>query len=218
MCIFFKSTIIVFFLIVFSFHNAFALQIIAPKEGEQVYAGSNLAVIVKPDAGEAWDKVLLGIFPMSHNIFTGEYKEEIKMKLDSLGPIEIAVLAVDKLGQETEIRRKIFVIMPPNAVLQSIMVGEDLMVLYVASPGSSLEDKQRIETDQVSVAGVYSDGVNRLITPSAMGTTYTSSDEQIVNIDSEGNVRAQGIGKAKITVRNGKYSAEVKVVVKPYKQ
>ena len=56
------------------------------------------------------------------------------------------------------------------------------------------------------------------MTPSSNGTTYASSDQNVVTVDKEGKVTAQGIGEAKIIVRNGKYSAEVKVVVKAYKK
>jgi hypothetical protein len=195
-----------------------ALSIISPQENQVFYAGSRVDVIVKPDAGEKWEKVLLAIYPMSFNILSGEYKETIEIPADELGIITITVLAADATGREVELRRNIISKMPPNVVLQSIMVGEDLIVLYIAPSGSSPEDKQRIESDEISVAGIYSDGVKRLITPSAMGTTYISSDGKIVTVDAEGRLTAKGLGRAKITVRNGKFSAEVKVVVKPYKK
>jgi hypothetical protein len=51
-----------------------------------------------------------------------------------------------------------------------------------------------------------------------MGTTYSSSDGKIVKIDSEGKVTPQEIGKATITARNGKFSANVTVFVEPYKK
>jgi len=133
-----------------------------------------------------------------------------------LGIITFYVRAYDKSGQETELKRSLLVKLPPNVVLQSIIV-DDYKTLFKLPMGSSPEEMQRIESRQLRVKGMYSDGVKRKLTSSASGTTYTSSDETIVKVDKEGKVTAQGIGKAKITIRNGSYSATVDVVVKPYK-
>jgi hypothetical protein len=196
--------------------SVWALSIISPRENQVFYAGSRVDVIVKPDAGEKWERVLLGIYPMSYGILSGEYKETIEIPADELGTIAISVLAVDAAGREVELLRNVISKMPPNVVLQSIMVSEDILILYIAPPGSTPEDKDAIELDQLGVAGIYSDGVKRYIASSAMGTTYYSSDNKVVTINSDGRVRSQGIGRAKITVRNGKYAAEVTVIVKPY--
>jgi hypothetical protein len=90
------------------------------------------------------------------------------------------------------------------------------MAIRKVPQGSNLVDVSKIETRQLGVAGIYSDGVSRQLTSSAMGTTYTSSDEKVTTVSPEGKATAQGLGTATITVRNGKYSATVKVVVKPY--
>jgi uncharacterized protein YjdB len=75
---------------------------------------------------------------------------------------------------------------------------------------------QRSETRQLRVYGKYSDGVARDISSSASGTTYTSSDENIVTVDTEGRISSQSVGTAKIVVRNGNFSSQIEVVVKPY--
>jgi len=194
-----------------------ALQIVSPKEGEVVFAGSKVTLIIKPAVGEEWEYVLYGLDTLSYEPLTQDYRATLTIPANLSGYQELSVTALDKYGKETEIKRNILVKLPLNVVLQGIRVGEDIMVLYIAPPDSTPEDKQRIESDEISVAGLYSDGVNRSITPSTMGTTYASSDEKIATVDSEGKLTARGLGRVKITVRNGKYSAEVKVVVKPYK-
>jgi hypothetical protein len=211
-----SKLILLTFLLCILNQQAEALTIISPQEGQIVYQRDRLTVIVKPDAGEQWTEVILDIFTMPYDAASQTYKQEIEIPDDETGNIDFNVLAIDALGNKVKLKRNLVVKMPPNVVMQSIMVGEELMVLYIAPPNSSPEDKQRIETDQVTVAGVYTDGVNRPITPSAMGTTYVSSDEKIVTVDSEGKLTAKGLGRAKITVRNGKYSTEVRVIVKPY--
>ncbi|GBE05313.1 bacterial Ig-like domain [bacterium BMS3Abin10] len=197
-------------------HELYALTIVSPSEGQVVYQGDRLTVIVKPDTGEDWKEVLIEVVPMSYNFLTNEYKAEIEIPRDeTTGIISFSVAGYDKGGKEFLLERSLFVKMPPNVVLQSILV-DDYKTLFKLPPGSSPEEMQRIESRQLHVFGIYSDNVNRELTSSASGTTYTSSNEQVVTVSPEGKVTAQGIGKAKITVRNGNFSAMVDVVVKPY--
>ena len=196
---------------------SYALTIISPTDGQIVYQGDRLTVIVKPDTGEKWEEVVIDIYPMSYNILTGDYREEIEIPEDQKGNIDFNVLAYDKAGKKVKLTRNIFVKMRPNLVLQSIRV-DDYKTLFKLPAGSSPEEMQKVESRQLRVDGIYSDGVERDLTSSSAGTTYTSSNEKIVTVNSEGKMKAQGIGEAKITVRNGKYSAQVDVVVKPYRQ
>lgn len=198
---------------------AFAATIVAPVENQQVEAGSWITLVVKPATGEQWQGFSVGFKPFQYDPVNKVYKLVIQVPNDTLGyRNDLEVYGIDIAGNEVELKRRIFVKLPANVVLNGISAGEDIMVLYKAPSDSTLEDKQRIETDELSVAGLYSDGVKRSITSSALGTTYVSSDEKIVTVDSEGRITSQGLGRAQITVRNNKYTAEVKVVVKPYKK
>lgn len=196
--------------------NGYALTIVTPSEGQVVYQGDKLTVIVKPDAGEKWEKVQIDIYPMSYSILTNDYREEIVIPKTETGYIDFSILAYDKTGKEVELKRTLFVKLPPNVVLQSIVV-DNYKTLFKLPPGSPL-DMQKIESRQLHLDGLYSDGVERDLTSSTSGTTYTSSNEQVVSVSAEGKLTAKGIGRAKITVRNGQYSAIVDVVVKPYKK
>lgn len=197
--------------------DSWAATIVSPKEDEQVDAGSWITVTVKPEPGEDWQGFIIEFKTLEYDAVNKVYKTTIQVPNDALGfRNDLRVIGVDSARNKVELTRRVFVKLPSNVVLQGIRVGEELMVLYIAPPDSSLEDRQRIETDEVSVAGIYSDGISRLITPSAMGTTYVSSDEKVVTVDSEGKLAAKALGRSKIAVRNGKYSAAVRVVVKPY--
>jgi hypothetical protein len=210
--------LLAFILIVFfMLRDANALSIASPTEGQIVTQGQRLTIIVKPDEGEKWEEVILNIYPMTYNILTKDYRQDIEIPEDEIGNIDFTVGAYDSTGKEIEVKRSLFVKMPPNVVLQSINV-ENLMILYKAPADLNPDDKKTFEERQITVAGIYSDGFNRQITSSSMGTTYTSSDEKIVKVDSEGKVTPQALGTANITIRNGKYSATVKVIVKPYKK
>jgi hypothetical protein len=121
-------------------------------------------------------------------------------------------------GKIVETQVEINVILPSNVTLQGISVDPTRILLQKLPTDSDSNKVRAYEARSIGVSGLYSDGVNRHIASSADGTIYASSDEKVVTVDEEGNVTAQGLGTATITVRNGKYSATAKVVVKPYKQ
>jgi chorismate synthase len=71
-----------------------------------------------------------------------------------------------------------------------------------------------LKTKEIGVAGVFSDGVRRSIKGSSFGTTYQSSNQDVVTVDSEGVLHAIGIGKAIITIRNGDQTAKTDIEVR----
>ncbi len=211
-----KLIIILLFVFIMLFtHIAFALQIITPKEGQIVYQGDRLTVIAKSDTGENWKEVLIEAVPMSYNFLTKEYKAEIEIPRDgTTGIISFFVAGYDRDGKELLLTRSLFVKLPPNVLLQSLIVEPNPLFLDKLPAGSDPDDVSVFGTRDISVKGVYSDGVKRKLT----GNTYTSSNEKVVTVSSEGKATAQGIGKATITVRNGKISVDVRVIVDPYKE
>jgi len=213
-----SSMLIVFVVFTLIFQNAVALTIISPTEGQVVYQGDRLMVVVKPEIGEVWEGVDLEMFPMPYNAITKEYKQEIGIPTTKTGVISFSITAYNTSGEAVKFNRSLFVKMPPYVVLQSIRANKTIMILFKAPVDMNIEDKKKVEERQITVSGAYSDGFNRQITSSTMGTTYSSSDGKIVKIDSEGKVTPQEIGKATITARNGKFSANVTVFVEPYKK
>jgi len=195
--------------------------IISPKEDEQVEAGSTISIIVKPDTGEQWKVFVIGFKELTYDFLNKVYKTTIQVPNDSLGyRNDLRVIGVDSTGRDVELSRRVFVKLPPNVVLKGIIAGysgNDFISLKKMPENSNVVDIERYGTRQLTTHGQYSDNVNREMTSAASGTTYTSSNEKVVTVDAEGNVKAQGIGTATITVRNGKYSATVTVVVKQYK-
>ncbi|MBI5847210.1 MAG: Ig-like domain-containing protein [Nitrospirae bacterium] len=158
---------------------------------------------------------------MDYNFIYRQYKATLKIPIDLLGNQELSISAVDQSGNAVELRGSIFIKLPPNVVLKGIVAGDagdDLISLKKMPVGSAAIDIERYGTRQLTTHGQYSDNVNREMTSATSGTTYTSSNENIATVSPDGKVSAQGLGTATITVINGKYSATVKVVVKPYKQ
>ncbi len=65
----------------------------------------------------------------------------------------------------------------------------------------------------VRVAGNYSDGVQRNITSSSLGTTYSGFDPEIVSVSLEGVVRGASPGATSITVQKGAHAQVISVTV-----
>jgi hypothetical protein len=150
-----SKLIVLFICILLPSQLCSAATIASPKEDEQVYAGSTITVIVKPDPGEQWQGFVIGFKAFEYDSVNNIYKITIQVPNDVLGyRDDLRVLGVDNNNGEVVLSRRIFVKLQPNVVLQSIVVGDDLMVLHRAPSDSSPEDKERIETDQISVAGV----------------------------------------------------------------
>jgi hypothetical protein len=57
-------------------------------------------------------------------------------------------------------------------------------------------------TSRIYVTGNYANGVQLDLTSSVTGTTYASSNNQVLTVDREGNVKAKAFGTAVVTVQN----------------
>jgi hypothetical protein len=130
------------------------------------------------------------------------------------------LVASEKLSDGTIVEKEveILVVLPSNIVLKSIDVDPKFIYLQKMPTSSDPNKVIAYETHSLGVGGTYSDGIERNITSPSKGTTFMSSNEKVVTVNPEGDVTAQGIGTAKITVRNGNFSVDVEVIVDPYKQ
>lgn len=145
--------IILFSFIACNSHGAFALQILSPKEGQVVYQGDRLMVIVQPAPGADWKEVLIESVPMNYNLITNEYKAEVEIPRDeSIGIISFSVAGYDRNGKELLLKRNLFVKLPPNVVLQSIVAGgqggSSFIILGKMPPGSNAVDIENYESGQ----------------------------------------------------------------------
>jgi hypothetical protein len=196
------------------------LTITEPKTGAIFHPGDTLVIKAQADTGENIKTVFLGVIRQNKGaaMFLPPYELSFAIDSDFIGTDTILASAKLDDGRVIEAKVQITVALPPDVLLKGIDVAPKVIFLYKLPIGSDPNKVRIFETKSRGVGGTYSDGIEREITSSANGTTYASSDERIVTVNSEGKVAAQGIGTAKITVTNGSYSAEVKVVVKPYKK
>ena len=181
-----------------------ALDIVEPVEGQTVQLGSTLRIVVKPEPGESWKGVAIGFdevpYDSSLNAYVREFQVPSKGKF---GPLKLTITALSENDDLVTLTRTITVAPPSNLSLNDIRIRDDQKKLFFFAAGDSY---------QLRVTGQFSDGVERDVS-GGFGTTYTSSDEDVVTIDANGLVTAQRVGTAKIKVRNREFALTVEAIV-----
>jgi hypothetical protein len=194
-------------------------SITEPKPGTTYHPGDTVTLRVTTDQNEQPVAVYLYATHMQYSELYSSPPYELSFKVPADFTGKDVLVASEKFsdGKIIEARVEINVVLPSNVTLQGISVDPTRILLQKLPEESEPNKISAYETRNIGVSGLYSDGINRYIALSADGTTYTSSDDKVVTVDAEGNVTARDLGSATITVKNGKYIATVKVVVKPYK-
>ena len=188
--------------------SAGAVEIVAPKDGDVIPIGAELMIQVQPSPGDDIDRVSLAHSdePMKHNPQTGYFEQRIKLRGDTLGPIEIEVWSRNSKGVISTAKVSVHVNLPPVLPLISLRIHAEQRKLVLEALG---------EKRDLQVIGEFPDGTVRFISKAAFGTTYQSRNEKIVKVDANGVVTAVGIGETIIVVRNGDKEAQARVIVKP---
>jgi hypothetical protein len=196
------------------------LTITEPKPGSQFHAGDKVIVKAVTAPNERPIAVFLFSTQMHFSTLNISPPYELVFTIPKAFTGEDTIVASAKFsdGSIVESKMKIFVTLPVNVILKGVDVDPNPVYLYKMPINSDSNDVRIFETKSLGVGGMYSDGVERNITSSQRGTTYTSSNEKVVTVSLNGKVTAQSIGMAKIIVRNGKFSADVEVIVDPYKE
>jgi hypothetical protein len=205
----------------FSFTSVvLGFSIASPAPGAIFHPGDNINVSLQFDPAETPVEVGVVTFQMNLSELRSSepYVFILKIPPKFIGKGTLVAFARYADGTATKKEVEISVVLPITVVLTGISVDPAPLLLKKHSEGSDPNDIRISETRHIGVGGIYSDGIERYISDASDGTTYTSSDEKVVTVDSEGNLKAQGIGDATITVKNGKFSAIVKVTVDPYEK
>ena len=185
-----------------------AVEIVAPKDGDVVPIGAELVIQVQPSPGDDIDRASLAHSdePMKHNPQTGYFEQRVKLRGDTLGPIEIEVWSRNSKGVISTAKVSVHVNLPPVLPLISLRIHAEQRKLVLEALG---------EKRDLQVIGEFPDGTVRFISKASFGTTYQSQNEKIVKVDTNGVVMAVGIGETTIVVRNGDKEAQALVIVKP---
>jgi hypothetical protein len=185
-----------------------AVEIVAPKDGAVVPIGSELVIQVQPSPGDDIDRVYLAHSEehMKHNPQTGYFEQRIKLRGDSLGPIEIEVWSRNSKGLISTAKITVHINLPPALPLISLRIHAEQRKLVLEAIG---------EKRDLQVIGEFPDGTVRFISKATFGTTYQSRNEKIAEVDPNGVVTAVGVGETIVVVRNGDKEAQARVIVKP---
>src|SRR6266496_6659262 len=188
-------------------HPAGAIEIVAPKDGAVVPIGAELVIQVQPSPGDDIDRAYLAHSDehMKHNPQTGYFEQRIKLRGDSLGPIEIEVWRKNSKGVVSTAKVTVHVNLPPVLPLISLRIHAEQRKLVLEAVG---------EKRDLQVIGEFPDGTVRFISKAVFGTTYQSRNEQEASVDVNGVVTAVGVGETTIVVRNGEKETQTKVVVR----
>lgn len=215
-----KRCLIWIILLLSATEMSWGFSLLEPKSGAVFQAGDTVTIKAKQDSGENIKMVFLGALKMGKGTMATvpPYQYSFIIDKDFVGTETILASAKLDNNQIIEAKVDIQVLLPANIILKGISVDPTRILLQKLPEGSEPNKVSAYETRSIGVGGIYSDGIQRYIASSSDGTTYTSSNENVVTVDKEGKVFAQGIGKAKITVRNGNFSATVDVLVNPFKK
>jgi hypothetical protein len=200
------------FLILGSVTSAWGLKITSPKEGEIFHPGDTMTLRAELESSDAAVHRIAfsGNKPWALGFVNGppfEMKLEIPREFTGTVKFEADGFIGQKPNQTitTSAPVTILIALPSNVTLQGISIDDSQEKMFFFSIGDSTK---------LGVGGLFSDGVERDVSSSLMGTTYRSSDEKVATADANGLVTARGVGRAKITVKNGKFEETVDAIVK----
>ncbi len=187
--------------------SVLALTITQPEEGEIYHPGDTVQVLAEAGEGEVFvPGVILDAASIDGGLdVLAPYDFEFQIPTNFLGSLRISAAGKTSAGNILKDEIHIQVVLPSSVRLRSILVDSSPVILLL--------EPEHSRTKTLTVSGRFSDGVEREVT-TFPGTTFQSSNEEIVTVDGNGLMQAVGAGDAEITVRNGELKAVRDVIVK----
>jgi hypothetical protein len=183
------------------------IVITEPVDGSVVAPLDEVTVTVEPLDG--FPLAELGIFvpeiTFSDHFTEPPFTTTFVVPEDYEGTLEITAIGNDGESVVTISDPVSITVDPDFSELEEIWIISSNPVVMVG-PG---------DTRQIFVRGRFSDGVERNLTDPSTGTTYTSSDTSIVQVDEFGNLMPQALEDSETTVivQNGGLQAVLDVIV-----
>ncbi|MCK5603356.1 Ig-like domain-containing protein [Candidatus Pacearchaeota archaeon] len=175
------------------------IKIVEPQDGSKVLAGETISVVVEPVEGFLLEEVMIVTPFIVETMSSAPFSTELTIPTKEIGPISIYVVGKKSLEQFAE-----------DEITIEIQSGATLESLNIYPPRLYLEEGEQMH---ITVKGKYSDGVERYITDGNKGTTYQSSNVNIVTVGVNGTAKIQGVGKATITASNAGLTVNIPVAV-----
>lgn len=165
------------------------IKITSPNNGDVIAPGSQLNVNIEIDPSLKPEKaIVISNFSSAVDVvFPFEFV--LKVPKDASGPMKIAVGILDTNGD-------FFTSIPVEVIVKPAEEPLDLLVQSYLT--FDYPDNSEI-IEKISVIGLYDNGIQRNLSGSKTGTTYRSSDTEVVTVDSEGILTPVGPGVAVVT-------------------
>jgi hypothetical protein len=167
-----------------------------------VTPGQTVAVAVAPFGGFQPTSVLFLASSMTAvSVTSPPFTANLTVPADAVQEFSVIAIAENAL-REIAVSNPLPFPVNVNATLTGIELFADRLYL------------QRLgQQAVVSVAGNFSDSVQRLLTGGALGTTYLTNDATVATVSAEGIVTAVGEGVAAIIARHGGFEVSLGVFV-----
>ena len=173
------------------------VQVISPANGQVFAPGDTVNATVQITPPLLVNAGFLAVPAPGLGVITGtnyngsQYQASFVIPSDYAGPLVLTPDIVDSNNNPIEGVGISISVSPKTAPLSLTLVAGTFNHLLSATA-----------TTRVYVTGNYANGVQLDLTSSVTGTTYTSSNNQVLTVDHEGNVQAKAFGTAVVTVQN----------------
>ena len=184
------------------------LIITSPKNGETFKEGAivNFAAELSPDFKGGIIDVSLMTPDVSSNCLDLKThpRYACKFKIPPASPKTISLFAMGATptGGISSEEVVINVETPKNITLKGLKTFATTIYFYHLA-----------QNKKTYIKGIFSDGVERDIHDANSGTTYSSSNERVVTVNSDGLATAKGPGEAQIIVKNGDEKLVINAIV-----
>ncbi len=170
------------------------VSVMSPHEGEVFHPSDTVGLVVKVDPSLKPQSSYVdapGIITAPGANFTGtSFQAEISIPADFTGPMSLDPGLMTEDGRQIQGKPTTILVRP---------VGD---LLSIAPAKAHFTVSLLGEKTQVKVIGYYPAGATLDVTSSGAGTTYSTRDPKVLDVDSNGAVQAVGFGTGAVTARN----------------
>ena len=170
---------------------AWGAEILSPTEGTVVTPGSLITVKIGPSPGEEINEAAVatseGMVVASPSTPSGTFEAAVRVPRDAVGP-EIMTAYATLIGRGASVAHVTLLAQPGD--LERLFLSVPPILTFIG------------EVTQVEVSGRFLDAVTRELTLPETGTTYASSDQNVLGVLPSGVIQARKRGVAQIMVTN----------------
>lgn len=193
------------------------ITLISPRPGQTVRPGETITIELQPDSTLSTGKMLLmatparHMRPSMHQISGPPFRTTVTIPSEASGKLSLVVFLIDESNGEYAGEAEINLVVIPTETPKKIQVSDSLFILEPPNPDGSFSEN--VGFRKIEVYGIYTEQLTRDLTPAVLGTTYVSSDTDIVNVTKDGVLEPVAPGLTYITVKYKNLSEFVEVVV-----